>query len=115
VPTPTQVNTEDITDLKTSIQRLVDAVHLQEVTMERGFSRLDARIGQAESRLDARIGQIEKQIAVLGSEVRNVKGIGKWILGAVLTLLAGVGGAIWWASQIDYRVNQIEHNVQAPK
>jgi len=106
MPTPTQVNTEDIAELKTSIQRLVDAVHLLEVTVTQRF-------GQGEKQASENHAEAMRQIAVLSAEVRNVKGIGKWILGAVLTLLAGVGGAIWWASQIDYRVGQLEQPTKA--
>jgi len=71
MPTPTQINSEDITELKNSNQRIVDALHLLEVTVSQRFGQLEVKIGQVESGLEAKIAQVESGLEAKIAQVES--------------------------------------------
>jgi hypothetical protein len=138
----TAVLDDDIKELKTSIQRIVDAVHLLEVTMtqrfahaesetERRFSRMESeterrfgqaekqteqRFGKLESDMERRFGQVEKQMVEgfggVRGDIKSLNRATNGILAVALLVLGSLGGAIWYFAKLDSRVGQLERNTK---
>jgi len=102
MPTPTQINTDDITDLKNSNQRIIDTLHSLELTISRNHTEVMKRIDLVEAKVDTYAGLIKWSVTLA--------------VPIIVAILGSIGVGIWYAAKLDSRVGHVEQiQAKAPK
>lgn len=116
--------------LNSDLKELRDVVHALEVAMERGFGRLDARIGQVEAESRAAVergfgdvrGEMDRRFDHLETRMDHHAAVTRWAMTVIAPAVVGLFGFLiagaWYAGgkfeRIDVRIERLESRPGPP-